>query len=140
MIIYNSEINFNTIKEKDIIKEINRTKKELQSYGMTNIEINNLTCDNIDLCSYDVEKVLLNISICEFLWYNKLHKEYYEFKDSLPKVFLYNNTARLSELEEARHYNTFLSAMALIVQKYGKEILDELDDTVDDAVKVGGFS
>ena len=132
MIIYNSEINIKTIKEKDILKEINRTKKELQCYGVSEIEIKNIESNdyNIDLCSYDIEKILKSISICEFLWYNEIYKEYRKFKGSLRKIFLNDNTARLDTLEEKMHYNSFLSAMTLIVQKYGKEFLDEVSDTI----------
>lgn len=127
MIAYNSTINTNTIKEKSILSEINRKEKELLEYGLSKEEINNITKGryDIDLCSYDIEKVLLNISICEFLWYNKLCEEYKKLKGSLKKTFMYDNNNKLNSFEENGHYNTFLSAMTLIVQKYGKEILEE---------------
>lgn len=124
MIAYNSKINFLTIKEKDILKEISKREKELQNYGMSYEEIININNDyNIDISSYDIEKILLSISICELLWYNRIHREYRKFKSSLRKVFLNDDAARLDTLEEKRHYNTFLSAMTLIIQKYGEELL-----------------
>lgn len=124
MIAYNSKINFLTIKEKDILKEIKKRKRELNCYGLSDAEINNINNDyNIDISSYDIEKILLSISICELLWYNEIYKEYRKFKGSLRKVFLNDDAARLDTLEENRHYNTFLSAMTSIVQKYGEELL-----------------
>lgn len=126
MIAYNSKIDFLTIKEKDILKEIKKRKRELNCYGLSDAEINNINNDyNIDISSYDIEKILLSISICELLWYNEIYKEYRKFKGSLRKVFLNDDAARLDTLEEKRHYNTFLSAMTLIVQKYGEELLEK---------------
>lgn len=131
MITYNSEIDFQTIKEEDILKEIKKRKRELNCYGLSDAEINNINNDcNIDTSSYDIEKILLSISICELLWYNRIHREYRKFKGSLRKIFLNDDAARLDTLEEKRHYNTFLSAMTLIVQKYGEELLDEVGNTM----------
>ena len=128
MIIYNSIVNIQTVKEKDILKEIKKRKEELQRYGLLEADINNIINDdyNIDLCSCNIENMLLNISICELLWYNKIYDEHRKYKGSLQKIFLHDNTERLDIQEETRHCNTFLSAMASIVQKYGKEILDEI--------------
>lgn len=131
MIAYNNKINFLTIKEKDILKEINKREKELHYYGMSHEEIANINnAYNIDLSSYDIEIILFNIVICELLWYNKIYKEYREFKSSLRKVLLNDNATRLDTLKEKRHCNTFLSAMTLIVQKYSEELLDEVSDTI----------
>lgn len=131
VIAYNSKVDFLTIKEKDILKEISKREKELHYYGLSNEEIANInnTC-NIDLSSYDIEKILLSISICELLWYNRIYREYRKFKGSLRKIFLNDDAARLDTLEEKRHYNTFLSAMTLIVQKYGEELLDEVGGSI----------
>ena len=124
MILYNSKINFLNIKEEDIIKEIRKREKELYDYGMSHEDISNINnVHNIDLCSHEIEKVLLSISICELLWYNKVYKEYRKFKGSLRKVFLNNDTIISDAQKEKRCYNTFLSTIALIVQKYGKELL-----------------
>lgn len=124
MITYNSTINFNTIKEKDILSAIKKSKKELKSYGISDTEINNINYSSLS-CGYDVEKMLIDISICELLWYNKLYKEYTKFKHSLQKTFIYDNKSKQDTSEESRHYNTFLDSLTLIIQKYGKEILNE---------------
>ena len=123
MIAYNSKIDFLTIKEQDILKEIKKREKELYDYGMSHEEIANIdNTYNIDISSYDIEKILFSISICELLWYNRIYKEYRKFKGSLRKVFLNNDTTRDIQ-EEKRCYNTFLSAITLMVQKYGEELL-----------------
>lgn len=127
MIIYNSEVNLQTVKEKDILKEIKRVKNELQNYGLSNTEINNINNNyNLESCSYDAAKMLIDISVCEFLWYNKLYKEFTKFKYSLQKTFIYNSKSKINTLEESRHYNTFLDSLTLAIQKYGKEILKEI--------------
>jgi hypothetical protein len=129
MIKYNSEVNLLKIKEKDILQEINKRKKELCNYGMTDKEIEKVikcNCYDIDLCSYDAKIILLNISICELLWYNKVYNDYHKYKNSLQKTSYLNNDVRLNVVEEKMHKNNFLSTMALIIQKYGNELLDNL--------------
>lgn len=126
MITFNSKVNFNTIKEKDILTEIKKREAELLQYGMSHTEIKSVLNNSyeIDLCSCEVEKILLSISICELLWYNKIYQKYTKYKDSLHKLFIFDNTIKLNTLVEESYRNKFLSTLTLIVQKYGKEFLD----------------
>lgn len=126
MITFNSEVNFNTIKENDILTEIKNREAELYQYGMSDIEIKSILNNDyeIDLCSCEIEKVLLSISICELLWYNRIYQKYTKYKDSLHKLSIFDNTIKLNTLVEENNRNKFLSTLTLIVQKYGKEFLD----------------
>ena len=123
MIKYNTEVNLQKIKEKDIILEINKRKMELYTYGMSDCDICNY---NMDLDDNNIDIILKNISICELLWYNKLYEDYYTYKNSLQKTMYYNIKKRSDENTENINTNSFFTTMNLIIQKYGKELIDEL--------------
>ena len=132
MIAYNSQVNYSKYKEKHILflsKKIKELKKELQCYGMSYDEINNISNSHeIYTSSYDIEKILLGISICELLWYNEIYKGYIKYKSSLQKRLIKDDTHRLDTTQEKRHYNTFLSAITLMVQKHGEELLSKKEN------------
>lgn len=120
MIKYNSKINFNKIKENDILSVISRLKNEIRSCNISAADISDIINNNysIDMCSYDIEKILLNVSICELIWYNNIYKQYKQYKNSLRKMYLYNSTIESNKAKEEECLNRFYSALTLIVMKY----------------------
>ena len=123
MIKYNTEVNLQNIKEEDILLKIDKIKIELHSYGMSDYDICNY---DVDLYTDNIDIILKNISICELLWYNNVYKEYCKYKNSLHKIMHYNIEKRLDENTENINKNSFFTTMNLIIQKYGKELIDEL--------------
>lgn len=122
MITYNSKVDLQSIKEKEILLAISKSEKELLRY-ISKEDIKNISNNDVDLCTFDIEKMLFNISICEFLWYNSIYKKYKEYRSSLHKTYTYTNIST-NKVEQEQHYNTFLSAMASAIKKYGKELLE----------------
>ena len=120
MIKYNSEVNLNTIKEKDLTSKIDKLKKELTLYNISDTDISNIINNNypMDICSYDIEKTILNLSICELIWYNNIYKQYKQYKNSLQRTYIYNNNIANNKENSIKCLDKFCTTMTAIVRKY----------------------
>lgn len=130
---YNSKVDFSTIDKSLVAQERQKRIDEILSYGFKNSQIQDIiehSPNYVDTESYSWDIILLNIAICELLWYNNLCSKLGLLKTTIKRRFVLNKSEKLPEIDENRNKNLFFSTLTSIVEKYSLDSEPKVNKSV----------